>query len=99
MCLQLRVSQRSLLYAFHSVVGVSPSHYFKLARLTNAHRKLVVAKPTEITVAQIARDCGIGELGRFAVEYRKHFGESPSTTLKRQKTVVFLNGEKETGNG
>ena len=34
-----------------------------------------------VTVTEIATCFGFGELGRFSVEYRKVFGESPSQTL------------------
>jgi AraC-like DNA-binding protein len=33
------------------------------------------------TVTEIATSFGFVELGRFSVEYRKAFGESPSQTL------------------
>jgi len=42
-----------------------------------------------VTVAKIATRFGFTELGRFSVEYREMFGESPSTTLHqplRKKT-------------
>jgi AraC-like DNA-binding protein len=34
-----------------------------------------------VTVKEIATGFGFLELGRFSVEYRKVFGESPSQTL------------------
>jgi AraC-like DNA-binding protein len=37
-----------------------------------------------VTVTQIATGFGFTELGRFSVEYRKVFGESPSDTLHQQ---------------
>jgi hypothetical protein len=36
-----------------------------------------------VTVTEIATNFGFAELGRFSVEYRKVFGESPSVTLRR----------------
>jgi hypothetical protein len=42
-----------------------------------------LAEPTASTVTSNANDHGFAELGRFAVEYRKLFGESPSATLLR----------------
>ena len=42
---------------------------------------LRMADPSE-SVTRIALDAGFRQLGRFAVEYRKRFGECPSETLK-----------------
>jgi AraC-like DNA-binding protein len=44
---------------------------------------LTNAEQTDKTVTAIANDYGFAELGRFAVSYRRLFGESPSTTLRR----------------
>jgi AraC-like DNA-binding protein len=52
-----------------------------------ARRALAVADARAKTVTEIANDYGFGELGRFAVEYRKLFGESPSMTLRRPSDV------------
>ena len=42
---------------------------------------LLSARGQPVTVTEIATDFGFAELGRFSVEYRKVFGESPSETL------------------
>ena len=47
-----------------------------------ARRALRAADPRRTTVSAIALDCGFWELGRFAVAYRRTFGESPSDTLR-----------------
>jgi AraC-like DNA-binding protein len=36
-----------------------------------------------VTVTEVASDYGFGELGRFSVQYRALFGESPSASLHR----------------
>ena len=43
----------------------------------------IAATPITSTVNRIAADYGFWELGRFSVEYRARFGESPLTTLRR----------------
>jgi len=62
---------------------MGPMHYLWLRRMQLARRSLLSADPAIKTVTEIATAHGFGELGRFAVEYRTLFGESPSATLKR----------------
>ena len=44
------------------------------------------------TVTDAAMRFGFRELGRFAVDYRAAFGESPSETLRRASGLVQPNG-------
>jgi AraC family ethanolamine operon transcriptional activator len=83
LCRWAGVGQRTLEYAFRDELGVTPVRYLKLLRLNRAHRLLRGASPSKGAVTSIAFACGFTELGRFAVDYRRHFGESPSQTLKR----------------
>ena len=63
---------------------MSPHRYLWLRRMNLACRALTLADATTKTVTEIANNHGFGELGRFAVAYRKLFGESPSMTLRRE---------------
>jgi AraC-like DNA-binding protein len=76
------VSTSTLVRAFRSVHGSSPMQFLRRRRLDMARDRLLRAVPGEATVTDVARDCGFEHLGRFAVDYRAAFGESPSTTLK-----------------
>ena len=81
LCLAARVSARTLQYAFHDLYGVSPIRYFRLRRLHEAHRCLRTALPERSAVKRAALGAGLTDLGRFSVEYRALFGQSPSATL------------------
>jgi transcriptional regulator GlxA family with amidase domain len=48
------------------------------------------ADPAVSRVTDIATEHGFWELGRFSVNYRQLFGESPKTTLK-EDNVRWLN--------
>lgn len=54
-----------------------------LRRMHLARRALRRAAGGE-TVTDVATRYGFWQLGRFAVEYRALFGETPSATLRRQ---------------
>jgi transcriptional regulator GlxA family with amidase domain len=81
LCLALAVSERTLRKAFHKVHGMPPCRHLRLLRLAQARAALLSADGKLTTVTAIATCFGFQELGRFSVEYRKTFGESPSQTL------------------
>jgi AraC-like DNA-binding protein len=83
LCRTLAVSERTLRKAFHGTHGVPPCRYLRLLRLSHARLALLSADGNLVTVTEIATEFGFAELGRFSVEYRKVFGESPSQTLQR----------------
>jgi transcriptional regulator GlxA family with amidase domain len=83
LCQAIGVSERTLRKAFHRVHGVPPCRHLRMLRLSNARRALLSADGTFAKVTEIAMSFGFAELGRFSVEYKKAFGESPSQTLYR----------------
>jgi AraC-like DNA-binding protein len=62
-----------------------------MLRLTMMRDALLSANGAE-TVTQIAMRFGVRELGRFSVEYRNTFGESPSETLTRRSESNCCDG-------
>lgn len=82
-CAALGVSQRTLNSCCRAHVGTSPSRYLWLRRMHQANRALLYASAEHTTVAQIAMEFGFWELGRFSVNHRRLFGESPKLTLRR----------------
>jgi AraC-like DNA-binding protein len=83
LCRTLAVSERTLRKAFHKIHGLPPCRHLRMLRLSQARRALLSADSKRVTVTEIATCFGFVELGRFSVEYRKLFGESPSQTLHR----------------
>jgi transcriptional regulator GlxA family with amidase domain len=84
LCHVIGVSGRTLRKAFHRMHGVPPCRHLRMLRLSNARRALLSADGTLAKVTEIAMSFGFAELGRFSVEYKKAFGESPSQTLYRR---------------
>jgi transcriptional regulator GlxA family with amidase domain len=83
LCHIIGVSERTLRKAFHRVHGIPPCRHLRMLRLSKARRALLSADGTLAKVTEIAMTFGFAELGRFSVEYKKAFGESPSQTLYR----------------
>jgi AraC-like DNA-binding protein len=82
-CAAIAVSERTLRFCTQEHLGMGPIQYLWLRRMNLARRALVRATSETTTVTAIATGCGFFELGRFAVEYRSLFGESPSVSLAR----------------
>jgi AraC-like DNA-binding protein len=82
-CTAIGVPARTLRQHCMDHLGMGPHQYLWLRRMNLARRSLIRAAPKETTVATTANNQGFAELGRFAVAYRKLFGESPSATLRR----------------
>jgi AraC-like DNA-binding protein len=88
-CAAIAVSGRTLRTCCHEHLGMGPIRYLWLRRMHLARRALVRAAPAAMTVTEIATDHGFWELGRFSVEYRTLFGETPSASLHRPAGEAF----------
>lgn len=82
-CRALQVSERRLRRLCAEHLGMSPVAYDRLRRLSLARRVLRGGGGAAGTVAAAARDCGFPDTGRFAIDYRRAFGETPSATVRR----------------
>jgi AraC family transcriptional regulator, ethanolamine operon transcriptional activator len=70
--------------AFRETFGMSPHRYLTLRRLAAVRRELLRGG-AEISITEVATRWGFFHLGRFSQEYRTHFGEVPSRTLKMRR--------------
>jgi AraC-like DNA-binding protein len=82
LCKKIGVSGRTLRVICQEHLGLSPKRYLLVRRMHLARRALREATPTGRAVTDIATQFGFWELGRFAVEYKKLFDESPSETVR-----------------
>jgi AraC-like DNA-binding protein len=76
------VGARAIFKAFQQTRGYSPMAFARMVRLKHA-RQMLTAPDAETSVTLIAFACGFGNLGHFARDYRRAFGERPSETLAR----------------
>ena len=83
LCQTLRVSRRSLEYAFQQLAGCSPNDYIRSRKLTAIYNELKFAKPGSVKVSAIASRYGFRHFGRFSSQFRSLFGELPSQVLAR----------------
>jgi AraC-like DNA-binding protein len=76
------VGARAIFKAFQQTRGYSPMAFARMVRLKHA-REMLAAPDAETSVTLVAFACGFGNLGHFARDYRRAFGERPSETLAR----------------
>jgi len=84
LCRAADVGSTALYEAFERVCGESPLAYLRKRQLTHARLALLNGlQPERGAIKRAALNAGLTHLGRFSVEYRELFGESPSTTLSK----------------
>lgn len=78
------VTTRALQIGFQRELNTTPATYMHDTRMARAHAEILAAQPGEgVTVGDVALRWGFQHAGRFAVYYRRRFGESPSEVLRR----------------
>ena len=77
------ISGRTLQRQFLAFLGKTPRAVLRDIGFERARRELLRGTP-DAKVMDIALRSGFPHCGRFSVEYRRRYGETPSRTLKRQ---------------
>ena len=86
LCEHTNTSERTLRRAFIEKYDMPPARYLGNWRLCQVRRTLSASNKLELTVSDAAFNFGFWELGRFASQYRRLFGELPSQTLRDART-------------
>ncbi|WP_144960715.1 AraC family transcriptional regulator [Pseudomonas oryzihabitans] len=74
------VSVRTLFAGFRTYRGTTPMHYLRDLRLERVNEELRSGRVESVT--DTAYKWGFAHLGRFAQEYKRRYGESPSETRR-----------------
>lgn len=76
------LSVRALDAGFRRHVGIPPMKYLRQVRLARAHDALLAADAESTTATTVAHEWGFLHYGRFAAEYRRAYGRTPSQSLR-----------------
>ncbi|WP_396333903.1 helix-turn-helix domain-containing protein [Burkholderia anthina] len=85
LCVQLRLSRRTVQNAFQQALDINPIAYLRAVRLNYVKRDLRLGQ----SVTEAALRWGFFQLGAFAQDYRRMFGELPSETARKQKHLAL----------
>ncbi|MCW5734207.1 MAG: helix-turn-helix domain-containing protein [Enhydrobacter sp.] len=85
-CAATGATERTLLRCCNEQFGMGPIKFLWLRRMNMVRTALTRADANSSSVTSVAMAHGFWELGRFAVSYRRIYGESPSRTLARAST-------------
>ena len=76
------VSKQKLSKAFRERLQRSFNSYIRYYRLKCIHQELSQAQD-KTNITNVAMKWGVNHLGRFSLEYKQQFGESPSDTVRK----------------
>ena len=77
------VSERTLHRLFWKYFHMGPKRYSKVRQLNLVRRAIRQNHATPVNVTGILTEHGVTEFGRFAIEYKALFNESPAETLHK----------------
>ncbi|MGV0642106.1 helix-turn-helix transcriptional regulator [Mycolicibacterium sp. XJ879] len=78
----VHVTPRAVQYMFRRHLETTPLQYLRRLRLHYARQEMLAADRPYDTVTEIAARWGFAHTGRFALQYRQTYGESPHFTLR-----------------
>ncbi|CCD86388.1 putative transcriptional regulatory protein, AraC family; eutR-like [Bradyrhizobium sp. ORS 285] len=84
-CKAVGASRRKLSYCFQDVLGTSPLAYWRAVRLNRVRRDLKAPHDPRDGIYDIAVRHGFWHFSQFSLDYKRHFAELPSETLRRAR--------------
>ena len=84
-CKSVGASPRKLGYCFQEVLGTSPMHYWRAMRLNRVRRDLKRGAGAQTSIYDVAVQHGFWHFSQFSLDYKRHFSELPSETLRRAR--------------
>jgi len=81
-CIENNINERTLQRAFLEHYGMTAKAYTTAHRLNHVFKTLSMSDPNTTRISDIATSHGFWHMSQFAADYRRHFGELPSETLK-----------------
>ncbi|WP_284418184.1 MULTISPECIES: helix-turn-helix domain-containing protein [unclassified Bradyrhizobium] len=85
LCKAVGASRRKLSYCFQDVLGTSPLNYWRAVRLNRVRRDLKSLHDPRDGIYDIAVRHGFWHFSQFSLDYKRHFAELPSETLRRTR--------------
>ena len=83
LCAYTGASERTLQYVIKDYTQLTPNQYAKSLKLNMVRDKLIKGESDNIKISQLAIEHGFWHTPQFATDYRNHFGELPSETLRK----------------
>ncbi|MFB6449005.1 helix-turn-helix domain-containing protein [Bradyrhizobium tunisiense] len=87
-CTAVGASPRKLGYCFQEVLGTSPMHYWRAMRLNRVRRALKRVGGAGTSIYDVAVQHGFWHFSQFSLDYKRHFSELPSETLRRARRAA-----------
>ncbi|MDX2202898.1 MAG: helix-turn-helix domain-containing protein [Hyphomicrobiaceae bacterium] len=84
-CREVGASPRKLAYCFRDQLGVSPGNYWKVIRLNRARKDLLAGAAQGTDIYTVAARHGFWHFSQFSQDYKRHFVERPSETVRRAR--------------
>lgn len=86
LCRHCGVAERTLEYGFRQVYNTRPLAYVRSQRLTR-NRMALLGASARASISATARACGFTHMGQYSSDYRRLFGETPSMTRARGRSI------------